>query len=319
MDVATNIKWTIESIKKMINMPLFTLIKTSREILEKNFPRNEIQLSALFNAKSGACSENCAFCSQSIKWNTNAAKTKLCSADEVRKAAKKAKAAGASRLCFAAAWRGLQDRNVKQVVDIIKAIKEEGLTSCASLGLLSEDKAKALKDAGLDFYNHNIESSKNYYAKMVTTHTFEDRISTVNNASKAGLKVCCGGIIGMGESIDDRIEMLAELANMNPQPKSVPINILNPIKGTPVANKYKPIDSFDIIRVIATARMLMPKSYIRLSAGREFMGKELQAMCLFSGANSIFYGDKLLTTPNANPMNDIDLINQLDIKVEKIN
>ncbi|MEG1542223.1 MAG: biotin synthase BioB [Victivallaceae bacterium] len=305
--------WTPEQAKLIFNLPLTDLIYKAQTVHRKYFPSNRVQISALLSIKTGGCPENCSYCPQSALSKTDIEKTPLLESEEILEAAKKAKKAGASRFCMGAAWRGPRDRDLRKVCGIISLIKAIGLETCASLGLLGPGQAESLKEAGLDFYNHNIDTSEEFYGKIITTRTFQDRLSTLESVRKAGLKVCCGGIIGMGENNDDRIKMLVTLANFEEPPESVPINKLIPIPGTPL-EKQNDVDPFDFIRTIALARILMPESVVRLSAGRDLMSDELQAMCFLSGANSIFYGEKLLTTDNPLPEDDIALFARLGIE-----
>ena len=306
-------EWTLNEGLKIFNLPFFELLYTAQDTHRKYFDPNTIQVSTLLSIKTGGCPENCSYCPQSARYETNMKKEPLMKTEEVIVAAKHAKDAGSSRFCMGAAWRGPTNRNLESVCDMIKEVKKLGLETCVTLGLLKEDQAKMLKIAGLDFYNHNIDTSEEYYGEIITTRTFQDRIETLNNVRSAGIKVCCGGILGMGESNEDRIKMLVLLANLEEPPESVPINKLIRIPGTPLENSEE-VDAFDFIRTIALARIMMPKSYIRLSAGRDQMSDEMQALCFFAGANSIFYGEKLLTSDNSSPTKDDDLFQRLGLK-----
>ncbi len=262
--------------------------------------------------KTGGCAEDCKYCPQSASYSTSVKAGKLSPLEEVKQEAAKAKAAGATRFCMGAAWREPKERDLDNVIDMIKAVKDLGLESCATLGMLKPEQARRLADSGLDYYNHNIDTSPEYYGNIITTRTFEDRLDTLENVRKAGMKTCCGGIVGMGETTKDRASMLLTLANMEKHPESVPINMLVKVKGTPFDNNQT-VDPLDFVRTIAVARILMPTSSVRLSAGREGMTEELQALCFLSGANSIFYGEKLLTTPNPEVNEDKELFGKLGI------
>ena len=309
-------KWSFEQAKEIINLPFFDLLFKAHSTHRQNFDPNAVQISTLLNIKTGSCPENCSYCSQSAHYNTGLKKEPLFELDTVIEAAKRAKEAGSTRFCMGAAWRGPRDKDLDSVCEMVKEIKKIGLESCVTLGLLEAHQAKKLKEAGVDYYNHNIDTSADYYEKIITTRTFEDRMQTLEHVRESGMKVCCGGIIGMGETQEDHIKMLITLANLDEPPESVPINKLIPIPGTPLAG-VEPTDTFDFVRIIALARILMPTSYVRLSAGREGMPDELQALCFFAGANSIFYGEKLLTTDNPNPEKDMKLLHKLNINYPK--
>ena len=304
--------WALEETLEFFNKPFSDLLSNAHSVHKENFRHNEVQISALANVKTGGCPENCCYCSQSAHHKTGLEKQSLSSVEDVRNAARKAKEIGVHRFCFAAAWRSLHDRDMDRVCQFIKAIKEEGLESCASLGMLKLEQAKKLKDCGLDFYNHNVDTSRAFYHNIVTTRTYDERLETICNVQKVGINVCCGGILGLGESTEDRAHLLLTLANMEQHPRSVPINRLVPIKGTPLEGKAR-INNIDFVRTIAVARIMMPKSYIRLAAGRSSMSEEMHALCLFAGANSIFYGEQLLTTQNARPEDDQDLMSKLGV------
>lgn len=306
-------KLTLERAKLIFNLPFNEIIYEAQTIHRKNFTPNEVQISTLLSIKTGSCPENCSYCPQSAHYQTGLKKEPLMALDDVLMAAKKAKEAGASRFCMGAAWRGPRDEDLEQVCAMVSEVKKLGLETCVTLGLLKDDQALRLKEAGLDFYNHNIDTSEEFYNKIITTRTFQDRIDTLDQVRKAGLKVCCGGIIGMGEDNDDRIKMLVTLANLDEPPESVPINKLIRIPGTPLEGQ-KEVDPFDFVKTIALARILMPHSYIRLSAGREQMSDEMQALCFLAGANSIFYGEKLLTADNPIPENDQFLFERLGLE-----
>ena len=303
-------KISSEKIKNLFSLPLNELIFKAREIHKKNFKDGDVQLASLISIKTGSCPEDCKYCPQSAHYNVDLKKENLIDVSEVKKAAKLAKKNGANRFCMGAAWKKLRDgKDLDSVIEMIKEVKSLDLEACVTLGSISKDQAEKLKDAGLDAYNHNIDTSPDYYKKIITTRTFDERLETIQNARQAGISVCSGGIIGMGESWNDRAEMLKVLANLEPQPESVPINALVPVEGTPLQSQ-KIVEPEEMIIMIATARIIMPKSRIRLSAGRKYLSNETQMLCLLSGANSIFYGDSLLTTKNNDMERDKELIKQ---------
>jgi biotin synthase len=306
-------KWTLDQARLIFKLPFNQIIYKAQTIHQKHFAPNKVQISTLLSIKTGGCPENCSYCPQSARYQTGVKKEPLMALDDVVMAAKKAKEAGASRFCMGAAWRGPKNRDLEQVCTMVSEVKKLGLETCVTLGLLNDDQALKLKEAGLDFYNHNIDTSEDFYDKIITTRTFQDRMDTLENVRKAGLKVCCGGIIGLGEDNEDRIKMLMTLANLDEPPESVPINKLIRIPGTPLEGQ-KEVDPFDFVKTIALARILMPQSYIRLSAGREQMSDEMQALCFLAGANSIFYGEKLLTADNPIPENDNRLFQRLGLE-----
>jgi biotin synthase len=305
-------EWTLHEAKEIFYLPFPDLIFKAQTIHRENFNPSEIQISTLLNIKTGGCPENCSYCPQSSHYNTGLKKEPMMQLTEVVAAAKRAKKAGATRFCMGAAWRGPKDSDVKIVGDMVTEIKKLGMETCVTLGLLEDNQAKMLKESGLDYYNHNIDSSPEFYDKIITTRTFEDRLNTLQSVRKSGIKVCCGGILGMGETTDDRIKMLLVLANLDEQPESVPINSLIKVSGTPLENQAD-VDPLDFVRTIALARILMPKSHVRLSAGRDAMSDELQALCFISGANSIHYGEKLLTRDNHTPEQDNKLFARLGL------
>ncbi len=308
-------KISTEQIKNLFSLPLNKLIFKAREIHKKNFEDGDVQLASLISIKTGSCPEDCKYCPQSAHYNVNLKKENLIDVSEVKKAAKLAKKNGANRFCMGAAWKKLRDgKDLDSVIEMIKEVKSLDLEACVTLGSITKDQAEKLKDAGLDAYNHNIDTSPDYYKRIITTRTFDERLETIQNAREAGISVCSGGIIGMGESWNDRAEMLKVLANLEPQPESVPINALVPVEGTPLQSQ-KIIEPEEMITMIATARIIMPKSRIRLSAGRKYLSNETQMLCLLSGANSIFYGDSLLTTKN----NDMESDKRLISKFKQIN
>lgn len=310
-----NCHWELDEIKDLYNLPFYDLVFQAQSMHRKNFDQNKIQISTLLSIKTGNCPENCSYCPQSGHFDTNINKEKLLPLETVVNLAKKAKEKGATRFCMGGAWRSPPKKDIPAIKEMIKSVKDLGLETCLTAGMVDEEVAKELEDSGLDFYNHNIDTSPEYYEKIISTREFQDRLDTLENIRKTNIKVCCGGIIGMGETIEDRIKFLQILANMDPQPESVPINKLVPVPGTPLANEQN-IDSFDFIRIIALARILMPKSYIRLSAGRNSMSEEFQALCFLAGANSIFYGEKLLTTPLPQTEEDAKLFEKLNLKPE---
>jgi biotin synthase len=305
--------WNIDTVSELYDLPFCELLFKSQSIHKEYFTSNEVELCTLLSIKTGNCPEDCAYCPQSGHYETGLQKEKLAAIDEVIKQATTAKKHGATRFCMGAAWRNPPDKDFVKVLEMIKAVKALGLETCVTLGMLNEKQAKQLKEAGLDFYNHNLDSSPEFYQKIITTRTYQDRLDTLENIRCANIKVCCGGIIGMGESREDRIRLLLQLAHLPKPPESVPINRLIPIAGTPLSHTT-PIDHFEFVRTIAVARIMMPASRIRLSAGREDMSEETQALCFMAGANSIFFGDKLLTTDNPAIQKDIHLFAKLGIK-----
>ena len=304
---------TFEQAKEIFNRPLNDIMFEAQTIHRKNFAPNKIQISTLLSIKTGGCPENCSYCPQSAHYNTGLKKEPLMPLEQVIEAAKQAKQSGATRFCMGAAWREPKDKDLDIVCEMVKEVKKLGLETCVTLGQLKQRQAEKLKNVGLDYYNHNIDTSEDYYDKIISTRTFQDRIDTLENVREVGIKLCCGGIIGMGEDNDDRIKMLVTLANMETPPESVPINKLIRIPGTPLEGETE-VDPFDFVKTIALARILMPSSYIRLSAGREQMSDEMQAFCFLAGANSIFYGEKLLTASNFLPNNDNKLFQRLGLE-----
>ncbi len=302
--------WTRKEILALYDLPFMDLMFRAQEIHRAHFNPNRIQLSQLCSIKTGGCPEDCAYCPQSSRYQTDVDASKLMEIEAVVTAAKKAREAGATRYCMGAAWRAPKERDLETVCEMVRQVKDLGMETCVTLGMLSPDQAQQLKDAGLDYYNHNVDSSEEYYQEIITTRQYQDRLDTLGVVQDAGLNVCSGGIIGMGEKLMDRAGMLQTLANMSPHPQSVPINQLVQVEGTPLDGAEK-LDPFDFIRTIAVARIVMPGSYIRLSAGREEMSEEIQAMCFMAGANSMFYGEKLLTTPNPASNNDRALLDRL--------
>lgn len=308
--------WKLAEIQNLFSMPLNDLLFKAHSIHRENFDPNKVQVSSLLNIKSGACPEDCSYCSQSSKYNSGLERESLMKLNQVISAAKKAKELGSERFCMGAAWRNPTDKSLDLVIEMIKKVKGMGMESCVTLGMLTDQQAKRLKEAGLDYYNHNIDTSKEHYSNVITTRKFQDRLDTINYVQKAGINVCSGGILGLGESVEDRASMLQTLANMEAHPNSVPINLLVPIPGTPFETMEKPSD-IDFVRSIAVARILMPKSVVRLSAGRNDMSEIMQAMCFFAGANSVFYGEELLTTPNVIQSNDEAMFQELGINMHQ--
>jgi biotin synthase len=299
--------WSRDDIALLFDLPLAKLVMGAQAALNAHFPGGKVQKSQLLSIKTGGCPETCGYCSQSASFDTGLKASKLMGLDEVISAAQRAKDNGADRFCMGAAWRGVKDRDLPQLTAMVTAVKNLGLETCMTLGMLEAPQAAALSVAGLDYYNHNLDTGPEDYARIVDSRTYDDRLRTLSFARKAGMKLCCGGIVGMGEEAKDRIGLIQALANLNPHPESVPINRLVPIPGTPLGNSA-PIPPLDFVKVIAVARLTMPTSYIRLSAGRESMSEEMQALCLLAGANSIFIGDKLLTTPNSQLQQDQALL-----------
>jgi biotin synthase len=304
--------FSIEEVLQLFALPFNDLIFKAAEIHRANHNPNAVQISTLLSIKTGSCPENCKYCPQSAHYNTGLEKESLMAVDKILDAANAAKKAGASRFCMGAAWRSLHDRDVEKICTIVDEVKKTGLETCMTLGMLTESQSKKLKEAGLDYYNHNIDSSPEFYSEIISTRNFEDRLNTLKNVREAGLNVCSGGIVGMGETREDRAKMLIVLANLPKHPESVPINMLVKVKGTPL-DKVEDLDQFEFIRTIAVARIMMPKSAVRLSAGRENMNEQTQALCFLAGANSIFYGEKLLTTANPEMERDQNLFAKLGI------
>ena len=305
--------WTVDEIAALYDMPFNDLLFEAQITHRKNFDANAVQVSTLLSIKTGKCSEDCGYCPQSARYDTELEVEPLMPLEEVIAAAKIAKENGSSRFCMGAAWRSPKDKDLGPVIKMIKEVKAMGMESCVTLGMLTDSQTDELKEAGLDYYNHNLDTSPEYYGEVITTRTYQDRLDTIQRVRNAGMNVCCGGIVGMGESRRDRVGLFQELANQPQHPESVPINMLVRVAGTPMENGDD-LDSLEFIRSVAVARVMMPKSYVRLSAGRENMSDEMQAMCFFAGANSIFYGDKLLTTPNPETNDDMRLFERLGIK-----
>jgi biotin synthase len=307
--------WSLEEIEALLELPFNDLLFRAQQVHRAHFDPNRVQVSTLLSVKTGACPEDCGYCSQSAKYDTGLKKEKLLPLGEVQAAARSAKDAGATRFCMGAAWRNPTDTNLERVAEMISAVRAIGLETCVTLGMLTSAQAGRLKDAGLDYYNHNLDTSPEFYGQVITTRTYHDRLETLEHVRQAGIHVCSGGILGMGESRRDRASMLQQLANLPRHPESVPVNLLVKIEGTPLA-RVEDLDRFELVRVIAVARLLMPESYVRLSAGRTAMGDELQALCFFAGANSVFYGERLLTAENPEAEQDRLLFRRLGIGFE---
>ena len=307
---ARQARWTVSQVEALYQMPLMDLLFKAQQIHRENFNPNEVQRSALLSIKTGGCPEDCSYCSQSARYKATEREA-LMEVEEVLEAAKKAKAAGATRFCMGAAWRGPKEKELEVVTNMIREVKSLGMEACVTLGMLQDGQAEKLKEAGLDYYNHNLDTDAEFYGQVISTHTHQDRLNTIDKVRNAGIKVCSGGILGLGESRRNRAAMIAQLANL--QPDSVPINNLVAIPGTPLAEKEK-IDNFEFVRTIAAARITMPKSWVRLSAEREVMSEEMQAMCFFAGANSIFSCEKLLTTQGLNVNYDMNLFGKIGMK-----
>ncbi|WP_170464658.1 biotin synthase BioB [Ruegeria arenilitoris] len=307
--------WSREDAQALYDLPLMDLLFRAQSVHRENFDPNKVQTSKLLSIKTGGCAEDCAYCSQSARNGSKLSASKLIEVQRVLTEARKARDGGATRFCMGAAWREPKDRDMDALVAMVEGVRELGMETCMTLGMLDDNQVVRLRDAGLDYYNHNIDTSERYYSEVITTRTFADRIDTMNRVQEAGIKVCSGGILGMGEEVQDRVDMLVTLANMNPAPDSVPINMLMPQEDTPLADA-KPIDPIDFVRVIAVARIMMPTSYVRLSAGRSDMSDELQAMCFFAGANSMFVGETLLTAENPEEDTDAILFAKLGLQAE---
>ena len=309
--------WQIDEINQLFEQPFNDLLFQAQQCHRQNFDANEVQVSTLLNIKTGACPEDCSYCSQSVRYDSGLERGKLMGVDEVVAAARQAQADGASRFCMGAAWRAPRDHDLDIVVEMVEEVAALGMETCVTAGMLTDRQAERLEKAGLDYYNHNLDTSPEFYGEVITTRTYEDRLETLGHARDAGLKVCSGGILGMGEARMDRAGLLAQLANLPQHPQSVPINMLVPVAGTPLG-EADPLDPLEFVRTVAVARIMMPKAYVRLSAGRESMSDELQSLCFLAGANSIFYGDKLLTTANASADHDRELFRRLGIRPSQV-
>ncbi len=317
MTVKARHNWTREEIQALFDLPFNDLLFRAQTVHREVFDPNQVQVSTLLSIKTGACPEDCKYCSQSVRYDTGLEREALMAVEEVVEKARLAKENGATRFCMGAAWRGPKDKQLAVVTEMVKQVRALGMETCATLGMLTPDQAHSLKQAGLDYYNHNLDTSPEFYSEVITTRTYEDRLDTLSAVRDAGINVCAGGILGMGESEADRVGLLHALATLPEHPQSVPINQLVQVPGTPLESAT-PVDSFDFVRAIAVARILMPFAHVRLSAGRSEMNDELQALCFFAGANSIFYGEKLLTTGNPDTEHDQALFQRLGIEPEPL-
>jgi biotin synthase len=307
-------EYTLAEVRAIHDLPIPDLVLRAQLIHREHHPANDVQLCSLLSVKTGGCPEDCAYCPQSSHHDTGLERERMMKPPEVLEAAARAKAAGATRFCMGAAWREVKDGPAfDEVLEMVRGVRALGMEACCTLGMLNESQAQRLADAGLSAYNHNLDTSRSYYKSIISTRTYDDRLRTLSNVRKAGITVCSGGIIGMGESLDDRCGMLATLANLDPQPESVPVNALVPVEGTPLADRA-PVDGLELVRMIATARILMPASRVRLSAGRMALSREAQVLCFLAGANSIFYGEKLLTTGNPDVSADRDLLRDAGLR-----
>lgn len=306
---------TFPELEEIYRRPLFELIQESRRIHAEHWPENEMQLCTLLSVKTGGCSEDCSYCAQSSRYKTGVDREQLLTAAEVLPHAEQARANGSTRFCMGAAWKGVRegDQKFDQMLETVREVSKLGMEVCVTLGQLSDPEAQKLKEAGVTAYNHNIDTSPEHYSNIVSTHTFDDRLNTIGAVQRAGMSVCCGGIIGLGETETDRLRMLEVLCGFNPPPESVPINCLMPMPGTPLEDQ-EPVDIFEIVRLVATTRIALPKAKVRLSAGRTRLSREAQALCYFAGANSIFYGEKLLTADNPSTNEDLALLRTLDLQ-----
>ncbi|MGM0563156.1 MAG: biotin synthase BioB [Pseudomonadota bacterium] len=304
--------WTREEIAHLFELPFNDLLFQAQQVHREHFDPNAVQMSSLLSIKTGACPEDCGYCPQSARYNTELEREALMPLEEVLSAARAAKSKGASRFCMGAAWRNPNDRQLEQVAEMIQAVRDEGLETCVTLGMLEAHQAERLREVGLDYYNHNLDTSPEFYGEVITTRTYQDRLDTLSHVRDAGIHVCCGGIVGMGEAPDDRAGLIQQLANLPQHPESVPINLLVQVEGTPL-HGTDPLDPIEFVRTIAVARITMPASMVRLSAGRNDMSDEMQALCFLAGANSVFYGDKLLTTNNPEAERDHQLFRRLGL------
>ena len=309
-------KWTEEAVQQLLAMPFLDLLHRAQSVHRQHWPEGDIELATLLSVKTGGCPENCGYCPQSAEFDTGVSAQKLMEVEEVKAAAQAAKDAGATRFCMGAAWRAPKDRDIEKMATLIETVKELGMQTCATLGMLQHHQAADLKAAGLDYYNHNLDTAPEYYTDVVSTRSYQDRLDTLSAVRAAGISVCCGGIVGMGEAPVHRAGLIAQLANLNPYPESVPINSLVAVPGTPLADS-PPVDPLDFVRVIAVCRITMPNARVRMSAGRQQMGEAVQALCFVAGANSIFYGDKLLVTGNPDVDADNQLLKKLGLRVRR--
>ncbi|EGR0396868.1 biotin synthase BioB [Vibrio parahaemolyticus] len=315
MEVRHN--WTHAEVRDLMEKPFMDLLFEAQLVHRQYQQTNHVQVSTLLSIKTGACPEDCKYCPQSARYTTDIEKERLMEVERVLDAAQKAKSAGSTRFCMGAAWKNPKERDMPHLTDMIKGVKDMGLETCMTLGMLTPEQAKQLANAGLDYYNHNLDTSPEFYGNIITTRTYQDRLDTLSHVRDAGMKICSGGIIGMGESANDRAGLLVELANLPTHPESVPINMLVKVKGTPLET-VDDVEPFDFIRLIAIARIMMPQSAVRLSAGRENMNEQMQALCFMAGANSVFYGCKLLTTPNPSEDKDMMLFKKLGINSQEV-
>ena len=307
--------WTQDEIEALLDLPFSDLIFTAQGVHREHFDPNRVQVSTLLSIKTGACPEDCGYCPQSAHHQVELERERLLPVEEVLEAARDARAKGATRFCMGAAWRNPTDRNLDRVIEMVQAVREQGLETCMTLGMLTPEQAQRLAEAGLDYYNHNLDSSPEFYGEIISTRTYQERLDTLEHVRRVGMSVCTGGILGMGESRRDRAGLLQQLANLPRHPESVPINHLVQVEGTPL-HGTEPLDPFEFVRTVAVARILMPRSHVRLSAGRTDMSDEMQALCFLAGANSIFYGERLLTTPNPETDRDRSLFTRLGIQPE---
>jgi len=312
---AAGTHWSREAVLELLELPFADLLYRAQVVHREHFDANTVQLSQLLSIKTGGCSEDCGYCPQAARYHTSVEAEPLMPLEQVVAAAQAAKAAGATRFCMGAAWRSPKDRDIDQVTDMVRAVADLGLETCVTLGMLREGQAERLKSAGLDYYNHNLDTAPEFYGQVITTRDYQDRLDTLQRVREAGIHVCCGGILGMGESRGQRAGLIAQLAALDPQPESVPINNLVRVEGTPLADA-DPLDPLEFVRTVAAARITMPRSRVRLSAGREQMSDEMQALCFLAGANSVFYGEQLLTTPNPRAQRDRDLLARLGMGID---
>ncbi|HSV51765.1 MAG TPA: biotin synthase BioB [Burkholderiaceae bacterium] len=306
-------RWSVGDVEALFALPFSELLHRAQTVHREHFDPTLVEFATLLSVKTGGCPEDCGYCPQSAKFDTGVEASKLMEPAEVLQAAQRAREAGATRFCMGAAWRAPKDRDIEKVAELVATVKALGLETCATLGMLEDGHAETLRDAGLDYYNHNLDSAPDFYGDIISTRDYQDRLDTLGRVRSAGVKVCCGGIVGMGESRTQRAGLIAQLANLAPYPESVPINHLVRVQGTPLADQA-PLDPFEFVRTVAVARITMPLARVRLSAGRQQMGDAVQALCFLAGANSIFYGDKLLTTGNPDTQADLDLLQRLGLK-----
>ena len=314
--MAHHVRWTMSQVTELFNRPLLELLFEAQQVHRRHFDPRQVQVSTLLSIKTGACPEDCKYCPQSARYKTGLEAERLMEVEQVLDSARRAKSAGSTRFCMGAAWKNPHERDMPYLEQMVQGVKAMGLEACMTLGTLSGSQAKRLGAAGLDYYNHNLDTSPEFYGNIITTRTYQERLDTLDKVRDAGIKVCSGGIVGLGETVKDRAGLLLQLANLPTPPESVPINMLVKVKGTPMENN-EDVDPFDFIRTIAAARIMMPSSHVRLSAGREKMNEQTQAMCFMAGANSIFYGCKLLTTPNPEEDKDLQLFRKLGLNPQQ--